>query len=90
MRIFGLIALYEVALFLTGWLLLDGNFKSANTGDLLPSGSLFKQNTLILTGKFQLAPGPESLWTLPSWVKRPIGIVLYPEFPHFNFLPNGD
>ncbi|MCZ8134542.1 MAG: hypothetical protein O9252_03455, partial [Algoriphagus sp.] len=80
MRIFGLIALYAVALFLTGCLLLDRNFKSANKGDVLSSGDLLKQNTLTLTGKFQLAPAPDSLWTLPSWVKRPIGIVLYPDF----------
>lgn len=90
MRTLGLIGGYALALFLTGWLLMNVDFKSVWAEDGFLTEDLLKQYSVPVPEKSQLESVPDSLWTLQSWLKRPIGIVRYPDFPPINFLPNGD
>jgi hypothetical protein len=90
MRILGVIAGFAVVLFLIGWWQLDVDGKSVKTGERFSSRDVLKQDAAAPLKKFHVESATDSLWTIPTWLQRPIGIVRYPDFPHFNFLPNGD
>jgi hypothetical protein len=92
MRTLGLIGRYAVALFLTGWLLLDVEFRSIDDEvqfSTFDTPEPEKEN-LSLSRKVQSKPLADSPWTLSNLLKRPIGIVRYPELPPIYFLKNGD
>lgn len=90
MRILGLIAIYSVALFLTGWLLLDVESKSAGAEVQFSPIEAPVETNLLLNDKDPTAQSDDlrSFWQ--DWLQRPIGVVCYPDFPPINFLPNGD
>lgn len=85
MKILALIALYSMSLFVTGWLLLDVEFKFSRAERLFSSVDLLKEDALSILGKLQLESFSDSLCTLPNWLQRPVRIVGNPEFPPFNF-----
>lgn len=90
MRTFGLFSVYTVALFLTGWLVLNMETKSGWDEVLFSSQSYTESEDISQSKKIQSEHTPDSLGNLSNWLKRPIGIVRYPEFPIFNFLTNGN
>lgn len=90
MRTFGLIAVYMVALFLTGWLLLNMETKSGWDEVLFSSQNHLESGAISQSKKIQSEHTPDSLGNLSIWLKRPIGVVRYPEFPIFIFLTNGN
>jgi hypothetical protein len=91
MRILGLIALYAVALFLMGWLLLQS---TAFTNRQEQSSS-FSFDGQTWPGSFQSKskegrPSNDSKDYPPPWGLLPVGLVRYLDFGTFDFLKNGD
>ncbi len=90
MRILGLIAGYAVALFLTGWLLLDVESKSGVEKFLDSSNEARRKARLFVDDKNSSEQSDEASGFWQGWLHRPIGVVRYPDFPPINFLKNGD
>lgn len=90
MRILGLIALYAVALFLTGWLLLDVESKSGVEEFLDSPNEARMKARLFVDDKNSSEQSEDAAGFWQDWLKRPIGVVRYPDFTTFNFLKNGD
>ena len=91
MRILGLIALYAVALFLMGWLLLQST-AFTNRQEQSSSFSFVDQTW---SGSFPSDGeddkfSADSTFHFPIWKLLPVGLVRYPDFGTFDFLKNGD
>jgi hypothetical protein len=91
MRIFGLIALYAVALFLTGWLLL----RSTTATNRHEQVSSFSYVDLSWSESFpsiaiENRPSADTTGYFSTWRLLPVGLVRYPDFVSLEFLKNGN